>query len=714
MEMPVYDLQFGGARRTPYIQQSEASECGLACLAMVAGYHGYETDLASLRRRFPISLKGATLRQLLQIGEELGLSVHALRGEVEDLEQVALPAVLHWNLNHFVVLSRIRTRLGKCRYQILDPGRGSLEVDRDELSRRFTGVLLEVRKSESFRRRRESSELRITQLWSSMSGHWQSVRQLALLSVILQATALATPMYMQIAVDSVVPAFDRDFLLVLALGFGGLAVINLMTGWLRSLLLVSLNNSLSYQVIVNLFQHLSRLPLTWFEKRHVGDIVSRFGSTRPITQLLSEGLIASLIDGVMALLTLTLMFVFSPGLTALAVAALLLYIAIRIGFLQALRLRNVDAISASARENSTFIETVRGMSAIKAFGQEANRQRVWQRTKSEAVNAEIKLGRLSAGFDASGQFIVAVERVLFVYLAINAVMDARMTIGIVFAFQSYKQQFLDAGIRLVEQAINLSILRVHLGRLSDIALSRTEDAGRKSVAETPDYSGPIELRDIRFRYGIGEPEILAGVTLRIAPGEMVSFIGPSGGGKTTLGKIITGLIDPSHGQVLINGRDAATFARSRLRRGVASVAQDDVLYAGSLAENIAFFDPEMNFEKVVEAARLACIAPEIDAMPMQYETLVGDMGSALSGGQRQRILLARALYANPRLLFMDEGTANLDPITEAAVLRSLRSLPITRILIAHRPELAAASDSVFLVAGGQVKRVERKEAQMGP
>lgn len=372
-------LDFGGQRRTPYIAQSEGSECALACIAMVAGHHGYQTELIALRQRYDMSLKGANLKQVIQVAEDIGFNARPLRGEIDDLPHLSLPAILHWNLYHFIVLTKISGGLGGKRYHIHDPARGTLTLTREEVSRHFTGVALDLFKSESFKPKIDRRDLRIGQLWSSMSGFWQTIRQAVILSLLLQFVALASPFFLQISIDTVFPSFDRDLLLMLALGFGGLVIVDFLTDWLRSLILVTLSNSLSYQVIVNLYRHLVRLPLDWFEKRHVGDIISRFDSTQPISQLLSQGMIAAFIDGAMALLTLTLMFVYSGILGGVAVAALAIYIVIRLAFLQALRLRNLDLITTDARESSSFIETVRGIASIKAFGQEGNRQRLWQR-----------------------------------------------------------------------------------------------------------------------------------------------------------------------------------------------------------------------------------------------------------------------------------------------------------------------------------------------
>jgi ATP-binding cassette subfamily B protein RaxB len=459
--------------------------------------------------------------------------------------------------------------------------------------------------SETFRPRNEASALRISQLWSKLTGLWSTLRSVLLLSLVLQVVALATPFYLQLAVDTAFPSFDTDLLLMLALGFGGLMLINMATEWLRSLILVSLGSALSYQIVTKLNRHMLRLPLPWFEKRHVGDIISRFGSTQSISTLLSQGLVAALIDGMMAFVTLALMFVYSPLLASIVLVAWLMFAGLKIGFLHALRMRNVNVITTAAKESSAFIESVRGISSIKAFGQEGNRQRNWQQLKADAVNTQIRLGRLTASFDALGKFILAAERVLFVYIAIRLAMGGVFTVGMIFAFQAYKQQFIDAATRLVEQAINYKLFDVHLNRIADIALSTPERSAVDRGEVLAPIQGVVELRNIRFRYGVGEPEVLRGVSLKVESGEMVALIGPSGGGKTTLLKIMMGLFEPGHGQVLIDGRPLSSLAPEDWRQRIGSVSQHDQLFAGTLADNIAFFDPEIDMERVVEAARLA-------------------------------------------------------------------------------------------------------------
>lgn len=706
---PIDLLELGGASRTPCIQQTEASECALACIAMIAGFHGLDTDLIALRRRFELSLKGATLKQLMHVAGEIGFSTRPLRGEVENLDELVLPTILHWDLNHFVVLTRITSGLRGKRYHIHDPARGARVLTVDEVSRHFTGVALEVVKSEQFQPRNERARLKITQLWSKLNGFWPAFGQVVLLSVILQLSALATPFFLQVGIDTVFPSFDKDLLWVLALGFGGLAIVTMLASWVRSLALVTLGNALSYQVVVNLFRHLMRLPLPWFEKRHTGDVISRFGSTQPIADLLSQGLIAALIDGAMALATLGLMFVYSPTLAAVALTALVCFILLRLAFLQALKMRNVDAITTAATENSSFIESIRGIATIKAFGEESNRQRVWQQKKATAVNAQIKLGRLNAGFGAGQQLVIALERVVFVYLALSFAMASELTVGMVFAFQAYKQQFLDAAMRLVEQAINFRLLDVHLNRIADIALNRTEDlaegTGQRPTGASVTASPAIELRNVWYRYGSNEADVLKGVNLRIEPGEMIALVGPSGGGKTTLAKIMMGLFEPTHGMVLIDGQPLKSYGLATWRTTMSSIAQDDSMFAGSLADNISMFDPEPDMGRIRDVSDQAHIRAEIEAMPLRYDTLVGDMGSVLSGGQKQRVLLARALYRNPATLFMDEATAHLDIQSEAIVMDAIKRLEVTRVMIAHRPQSISAASRIFMVGGGALAEI---------
>lgn len=715
MNSPLDLIQLSGVRRVPIIRQTEAAECGLACIAMIGGYHGFNTDLTALRSRFSISLNGSTLKTLIGISHEIGFNTRPLKVSPELLTEVAQPAILHWDLKHFVVLSRVERRVNRLIYHVIDPGTGAMALSEAEFSQHFTGVALELIPSERFERRTERVSLRISQMWSRMTGLGSTLGQIIVLSIVMQIFAFATPFYLQLAIDMAVPTFDIDFLKALAIGFGGMAVINLATSILRDVISLKFGSILSYQLITNLFRKLLRLPIGYFEKRHTGDVISRFDSTQPIADLFSHGILQATLDGVMAIGTLALMYFYSPLLASITLLALAIYVVMRMVSYNALRQANTQVIGAAAAESSTMIETVRGMAAIKLFARESNRQRIWQNRRADVVNSKIRTGRMQIWFDGMSNAVTALENVIFVYLAVKMTIDGRFTIGMIFAFQSYKTQFLNAATRLVGQVVQFRLLDVHLDRIADIALTPgeeddgedTESASRSRSGFGKGLMGAIDIQGVHFAYGWGEREVLKGVDLAIAPGETIALIGPSGGGKTTLMKLLLGFYPPDQGKISVDGDDLKNYGLRRYRSQIGAVLQDDVLYEGTISDNIAFFDAEIDLERVHRVATLACIHEEIMAMPMAYESMIGNMGLTLSGGQKQRVLLARALYSDPKILMLDEGTAHLDLQTEAKVNQAIAGLGITRIIIAHRPETIRMAERIVALIDGRTIEMPR-------
>lgn len=691
-------LDYFGTPRLPAIMQSEAAECGLACLAMVATYHGCEVDLTALRRLFSVSLKGVTLKDVLTMGQRLGMTGRGLRIEPEQLARIKLPCILHWDMNHFVVLKAVGAR----KVTVHDPAMGVRTLTLDEVGRHFTGIALELTPTNAFERRKETSRLGLTALWGRMRGIKRALAQALALSAVLQLAVLAAPFYMQLAVDEAVMKSDQGLLTALALGFGLLTLIHIGAEWLRSHVLLFLSGALNFQMGANLFHHLVRLPLSWFEKRHIGDLVSRFRSAEPIQRLISEGLVAAFVDGVMATLTLLMILIYSPRLSGVVAAALVLYALLRFALYRTLRQRQEEMIEAAAREQTTFIETARAIQSIKIFGREADREALWQNRSAEAISRGIRQGRFTIGFKTSNDLIYGIENVLVVYLGARAIMANELTVGMLYAFMAYKEQFLSKATNLIETGIQYRMLDLHLDRLSDIALAEREQNRHGESLVTRPVAGALELHGVTYRYADTEPEVLSGADLKVAPGEFVAITGPSGGGKTTLLKIMIGLFRPRAGTVLIDGAPLESMDIQAFRSQIGVVMQDDQLLSGSIAENICFFDASLDLDWMRDCAGIAGIDDEIMAMPMNYNTLIGDMGTTLSGGQRQRVLLARALYRRPRMLFMDEGTSHLDLDKEREVNRALAGLKITRIVIAHRPETIRAADRIVVLREGRV------------
>jgi ATP-binding cassette subfamily B protein RaxB len=693
------------ARKIPDIRQSEAAECGLACLTMIASYYGQRTDLATLRRRYPVSLKGMTLVGVIEAAQRIGLVGRPLRLEPESLARLRLPAILHWDMSHFVVLKGV-ARNG--RIVIQDPALGERRLQPGEVSNHFTGVALEVSPAAGFQPGGRIIKQRLADLIGPTRGLASPLVQTLVLSLILQVYVLTGPFYMQLAVDEGVVNDDRGLLSMLAFGFGLAMLFNAVAGLLRSRILVYLQSRLAFDIGSGLFAYLLRLPLTFFERRHVGDLVSRFGSIEPIRNLLAEGLISALVDGAMAVLTAGMVFLYSTRLGVVVLVALLVYAVLRLTFYRMFRQRSLDLVHARARENTTFIETARAIQSIKIFNRESGRKALWSNRYADVMATNAGVERLKGGFKAINDVVFGVENLTVIYLGALAVLDGRMTIGMLFAFVAYKQQFVDKAVRLIEKAIEFRMLDLHLERLADITQAEPEP-GQDLTSYRPPPVGRIEVRNLSFRFGPSDSFVFEHVNFVVEPGDYLAITGPSGGGKTTLMKVMLGLLEPTDGEVLIDGLPLGTFGARAFRDHVGVVMQDDQLLSGSIADNICFFDHEFDHARMQHCAEVACVHDDIMRMPMSYDSLIGDMGSSLSGGQRQRILLARALYRRPRLLFMDEGTSHLDTDIEARVNAEIRGLGLTRVIIAHRPETIASASRRITIVNGRLHEVAQPD-----
>ena len=686
-------LNLSGRGRLPMIRQTEAAECGLACLAMIASYYGHYIDLNTLRRSHPVSLKGVTLRGLIQVASHLHLACRPLRYEIGHLRTLRLPAIVHWDMAHFVVLKSV-TRKGLA---VHDPALGERFIPASEATKHLTGVALELWPAEGFLPKDERARLPFSIFWTELRGSTHAIIQILVLSVLLEAFVIASPFYLQLTVDEVIAKGDADLLVVLAFGFGLLTMIKVASNAIRSLILLILQNVLHFQIGSRLFRHLIRLPIAYFEKRHIGDILSRFTSIEPIRNVMAEGMISAIIDGLMAIATLVMIFVYSAQLAFVVLIAFVFYATVRLGLYRLFRQRSEAIIQSKAQENSTFIETVRAVQSLKLFNRESEREGQWLNRYADVVSANVRLGRTKIAFTTINDAIFGLENIITIYLAARLALGNVMTVGMVFAFMSYKQNFTDKAVLLVEKALDFRILDLHLERLADIALSPLERGHDQVLAYTRQIQGRIELRNVSFRYAETEPFVLEDISFVVEAGQFVTMMGPSGGGKTTLVKIMLGLLEPTSGEVLVDGAPLASIGSKAYREQIGAVMQDDQLLSGSIADNICFFDPAFDQERMTACAHLAGIHQEIMAMPMTYNSLIGDMGSSLSGGQKQRVLLARALYRQPKILFLDEGTAHLDVENERHINQSLRHLKMTRISVAHRPDITGGSDGIIRI-----------------
>ncbi|MBC8946819.1 MULTISPECIES: peptidase domain-containing ABC transporter [Xenorhabdus] len=679
-------------KKLPVIMQTETTECGLACLAMIATWHNRETDVYSMRKIFDVSSNGMSLRQLITVAGKINMNARAMRLELEELRSVKLPCILHWSFNHFVVLKKITIK----NAVIHDPALGKRVISLKELSNKFTGIVLEVWPQSDFKKEKTGESITITDMFRGVSGLRSTLLKIILLSLFIEGLALSIPLSSQFIIDVVLRSSDLEMLNLIVIGVIFLLILRSALSIIRAWTLMAMRYSLGIQWSIGFFNRLLSLPLSFFEKRHVGDIVSRLTSLNEIKEAFTAEMLTSLLDVLILLTLATLMFCYSPLLAMISLLIAAIYLGVKLAFYDTYKSARVEAITNEARQSSHFLETVRNVSCVKVFALSENRRIAWINKVIDTANARTHLFKIDLINQTLSGFLTGLSSATILFFGGHLMEQSAITTGILFAFMLYSDMFLTRFIKVVNSLFNFRLISIHSDRLTDIATSKTESAWYpKNRISLNNVTGRITLNNLTYRYGEADPFIFKGIDMEINAGENVAIIGPSGCGKSTLLRIIAGLAIPQSGDVLVDGTSLRQIGIDEYRRHTAFVMQDDKLFAASLMDNISSFDPQPDLEWMYQCAKAAAIHDEIMAMPMQYETMIGDMGSILSGGQKQRVSLARALYKRPRILLLDEATSDLDVFNERKINEALKQMSITRIFVAHRPETIAVADRIY-------------------
>ena len=686
-------LNFGLRRRVPQIIQTEAAECGLACLAMVCGWHGLQTDLLSLRQRFDVSSRGVTLRTLITVAAALHLKSRALQLDIDQLSALKTPCILHWDMNHFVVLVAVRGN----RVVIHDPGSGRRVLGINEVSQHFTGVALELWPDGEFTPQKRERRVSIRSLMGSVSGLVPTLSKIACLALLVESVNLLLPVGMQLVMDHVIPARDADLLTLICLGLVFFVLFRTVMGIVRSWISLVMTTLIDVQWKARLFDHLMALPLAWFEKRRLGDIQSRFISLDTLKTTLTTNVVNSLMDGIMSVGLLVMMILYGGWLVWVVLAFTLLYCLLRFFTYARYRQISEEQLVKTARAGSHFMETLYGVGTLKALGLSATRSQHWFNMNVDAANVTVRKTKFELMFGGANTLIATLDQIVLLWLGATQVIDGQMTLGMFVAFNTYRGQFSERTANLLNMLLQLRMLSLHAERIADIALSETEQTAPERQLLAPGEPARLDIHDLTFQYDALSAPLINRLSFSVAPGECLAITGPSGKGKTTLMKILSGLLLPTAGEVRLNGLDISQAGANNYRACIACVLQDDTLFAGSIADNIAGFDGQKDQAWVQECASLSCIHEDIMRMPMGYETLISELGGSLSGGQKQRLLIARALYRRPAILFMDEATSHLDADNESRVNASIQALKITRVIIAHRPSTIESADRVMML-----------------
>ncbi len=685
-------------RRVPYVAQMEAADCGAACLSMVIRYWGKDLRLDAVRSAVGSGRDGVDMQQILRGAEELGLRGRGLRLEVEDLRHLPPATILHWEFNHFVVFERV-VRGGVV---IVDPGHGRRTVPMARFRKSFTGVALVLEPASPLAAEKLTggSLSRYTKMIFAQKG---LLARVLTVSVALRVLALAMPVLTGMVVDRVVPRADRDLMTIVAVGLGGVLLVLLLSNLIRAHLLLELRTRLDTRMTLGFLDHMVSLPYAFFQHRSTGDLMMRVSGNTAIRERLTTALLASLLDGTLVILYLVLAFLLAPELALVALGLGAVQVLVWVSARRRVRELMSQDLESQARASSYLVQMLAGIESLKVAGAERRAVQHWSNLYVDELNVALTRGRLDAVIGALRSVLTAAGPMLLLGYGALLVLDGKISLGTMLAVNGMALGFLTPLDVLVESALSVSTLGSYIDRIEDVLAAEPEQVDGGMVP--PKLSGQIEVRELSFRYGPNAPLVVKDVSLTVPQGAMVAVVGRSGSGKSTFAKLLLGLYRPTEGRILYDGHSLAELELRALRRQLGIVPQHPYIFAGSVRDNIALGDPSTPYEKVMTAARRACIHDDVRAMGMGYDTPIADGGATLSGGQRQRLALARALLNDPAILLLDEATSSLDATTERAVMDSLAALQCTRIVIAHRLSTIVNADMIVVMDQGAIVEV---------
>ncbi len=697
------DFKLFARRRVPFVTASQLNECGLACLAAISEYFQGELGLADLRRLAMPSGRGESLLHIRDLAEQIGLAARGLRVEVGALAALVCPAILHWDMNHFVVLERA-TRHGLV---IMDPAAGRVAVPWAEVDKSFTGVVLECAPTAAWqRRRKQPRKVSLLNFVGPLSAWRVDIALIVSLSLLMELLVLVAPLQMQLSIDRAVPSADGRLVWVLGGAFLLVLLIQAAVSMIRAWAATVFGVRVGFGLMDRFVRALHRKPAGFFLKHHTADVLSRGRSVEHIQLLITAQLIQALLDALMSVAMVVVMFVAVPLLAAVVTGFGLLNIAVTAALRHAAIENSRRSLRMAATVDALFLENARAARAIRLFGKEAVRMGVWRNKFVELTNLHLTDSRLMMFSTQAAQFSSGLGNVALIAVGSQLVLSNRITLGTMMMFFVFRGFFVERLNHCATYLMDLRRVQTHAERIDEVL---TDEPGTpERLAERAPFVVPpgegveIELHDVWFRYGHDSPWVLQGASLRVAAGESVAITGASGCGKSTLMGVMLGLLEPSRGEVRINGRPLASIATTDYARLIGVVMQDDTLFHGTVADNISFFDAPLDMARVQRAAEQAHIAHDIETMPMRYYSLLAEAATDISGGQKQRLFIARALYHEPPLLFLDEATSHLDSASERLVSQAVRTLRMTRVLIAHRQETIATADRVLLLEQGKV------------
>lgn len=685
------NMQLINRQKTPLVLQAEAMECGLACLAMSMASFGRVMDLTVLRERYPTSQQGLSIARLEEIAAEEGFLLNAYHSKAGAMANLKLPGILHWKKSHFVVLTEYKAG----RYVVIhDPAVGIRKIQWSEFVADFSEACCELVPLATMQRETRRHRLSLWDLLKKTPGYVGVLSKMAVMALLLEIAVLVSPLFLQLVVDEVVPVQDNPLLWSLGAGFLGLAVIRVLLKLTHGWLGMALTGMLTLTMKVLTFNHMLKLPLVWFEKRGVGAVSARYQSLSHIQSILGQSLLTTVVDAAMTVIMLAVLFAYEWKLALLTLAFSVVSFIITVAMYRRYNLAATESVAAEAEEQRVLVETITAVPAVKMFGQELRQVRSYRRAVVGSTNRMLDMLRVQTWHESLQGLLASAGDIVVVAVAASLVMSGELSLGVLFGFYAYKQILAVKVGSLGQAYFKFRLLSVYTSNVSDILLNPVEAQGSSSmrVCARP----TLKFDRIKFAYPDSDP-ILVDFSLTVAPGEIVGVTGPSGGGKSTLVKLLTGSLQPSGGDILLDNESLLGRAPREVRQHLAVVLQSDHLMTGTVLENVTMFEQTPDLERVRQALADAGIMKEVDDLPTGLHTFLMGHAPTFSGGQRQRLMLARAFYKNASVLVLDEATSALDVAKEIHICEAIRSKGLTTLIIAHRQETLARCDRVVSV-----------------
>jgi ATP-binding cassette subfamily B protein RaxB len=694
----------GMRRRIKPVLQNEANECGLACLTMIANFHKHDISLSYLRSLFPLSQRGMTLAEIVELAGQLDLDAQGLGiSAISELANLRCPALLHWNGNHFVVLESVKN--GK--FTVQDPAFGTRIYSAIDMEIYFSGIALEFEPRVQFAAIRQAKKSTFWQVFRACRGIEHTIGTVAVLSFAASLFALATPVFLQVALDTVIPQFDLDLLTIVAIGMALFSAFEASARWLRDWVTLRAATLFEIYFTRNVVGHALRLPVTYFELRHPGDFITRLSSIDQIKTFIINGFVTSVADGAMSVLLIVMMFYYSTTMAAVSLGTLIVALVLRLSTYPKIEQQTLATLEARSEEQTRLIDGLKSVAALKVHNTSEFFGMKWFDSFSRFANRGFVAKKLAIDTDFLLHILFMLGTVATLYIGVTDVMKSVASVGTLYAFFALRSSFFNNMNALILNLLQLSIMRVHFERLDDVLDAEPEPAGNR-VAIDREIRREVALKDIRVQFDAGSRPILdhVNIAVDIANAESIAIVGASGSGKSSLLKVLASLHQPASGRLTIDGQSIEAFGLQEYRARIGAVFAEDTLFQGTVYDNITMFSPDVTRQNVEEALRTVDLLDEIYQLPQSLATQVSAESPILSTGQKRRLLLARALSRRPQLLLLDEITANLDPVTEDRIIGALLSVPAAKVFVTHSERLLTRVDRAWRVIDGRLEETQ--------